>query len=96
MNNNIKSNTAAAEELSTSVLNSLEGYLGFSLTPIYENANVAGSFDHDSLQIYIDSALSAWNDLVVCDANSIVDADAEFTNVDRLVAQGLLGIKCWS
>ena len=92
MSGTIQTNTDAAGELATTVTNSLEGYLGFSLSVIAGDATVSGSADHDGLQSSINAALSTWRELITSDAKALVDADAAFSSQDSIIAQVLLGV----
>jgi len=85
----IVSDESAAGELAAYVQSCLDEYLGFKLCELSPHAQVSASSAHDSLAGGISNALSAWNDLVVSDANALIDAAQRFSICDKELARFL-------
>lgn len=94
--NLIQASDKGAIELADTVKASLSGYLDFTLSTIGPSSGVEGGYKHDGLSRGIKGALSAWNDLILSDANALIAAHGALTDVDKAQAQQMLGVGCAS
>ena len=88
----LQSNADRASSLASEVQQSLASYLGFKLLNISGPAPVLGSNIHDNLSSPLSNALSAWNNLIVSDANALLNIASTLEGTDSTVARGLLGV----
>jgi len=88
----ISSDEAAANTFASTIKESLKDYLSYSFVTIADSNTARGSAVHDSLKGGLNSALSAWRDLIESDAAVIESAAEEFGDLDNSIAQGLMGI----
>ena len=87
----IQTNEAGTSELADVVRTSLDGYLGFALSPVKDKVPTNGGWSHDALSGGIVGALSAWDALVTSDACAIEGILGEVVYQDSLLAQRLMG-----
>ncbi|ERL06190.1 hypothetical protein HMPREF1316_0663 [Olsenella profusa F0195] len=101
----INSNGVSADDVASTLRNSLGDYLDFSLQNLGEGgsdgsglgdgavaAPVSGNADHDALNGTVTDALHAWSDLIDADAGAVVDAASAFEDVDAQAAARMLGV----